>query len=484
MFGDFKGSSTIEAQVTPSNSSRPAFSRSLFPSDFIFGAGSAAYQIEGAAYIDGKGPSIWDTYSKNHPDRILDGSNGDVAADFYHRYKDDIKLMKKVGLDSFRFSISWPRVLPTGKVKGGVGINHKGVEFYNNLINELLSNGIVPFVTIFHWDVPQTLEDEYGGFLSPKIVKDFQEYAAFLFETFGDRVKHWCTLNEPFIFSLIGYNFGQTAPGRCSAYVGNCLGGDSATEPYIVGHNLLLAHAAAVKVYKQKFQVSQKGKIGITLVAEWYKSKLNTQSSRDAASRALEFSLGWFLHPITYGYYPRIMQSVLGNRLPNFTKYESYSLKGSFDFLGMNYYTGKYANALPAVSVNQSYYTDVQTHTGTFFMYPEGLQNLLIYIKNKYNNPPVYITENGVGDPSTLPFNVIINDTIRIKYIHDHISSILKSIKLGANVKAYYVWAFLDDFEWSSGYTSRFGLVYVDFKNNLGRHLKYSAYWYKHFLLK
>ncbi|KAF3433996.1 hypothetical protein FNV43_RR25099 [Rhamnella rubrinervis] len=534
-------SGTNGAAVTPGHSSTP-FNRTIFPPDFIFGAGSSAYQIEGAAHLDGKGPSNWDTFTKNHPDHIkqsgckpppngragiapaswckkellmrststggderrvltekieVTSSSGIVAADFYHRYKEDIQLMKKIGLDSFRFSISWSRVLPTGKIKGGV--NQQGVQFYNNLINELLSNGIMPFVTIFHWDVPQALEDEYGGFLNSAIVNDYQEYADFLFKTFGDRVKNWCTVNEPSIFTLIGYDLGLNAPGRCSNYVGNCAAGDSATEPYIVAHNLLLAHSAAVKVYKEKYQVSQKGKIGITLVTDWYKPKFNTQSSREATSRALDFNLGWFLHPITYGDYPETMKSIVGNRLPKFTKSESDSLIGSFDFLGMNYYTANYADALPAVTTNHSYYVDIQanfttekngvaigepTHISDFFMYPRGIQELLMYVKDKYKNPPVYITENGVGDPDTLPFIQAIKDGIRIRYLQGHLLHILKSIKSGANVKAYYVWSFLDDFEWASGYTVRYGLTYVDFKNNLERHLKYSAYWLKRFLLK
>ncbi|KAF3450132.1 hypothetical protein FNV43_RR06212 [Rhamnella rubrinervis] len=474
--------STIEAQVTPvtpSNSSRP-FNRTLFPADFIFGAGSAAYQIEGGAFIDGKGPSIWDTYTNKHPERIKDGSNGNVAADFYHRYKEDIHLMKKVGLDSFRFSISWSRVIPTGKYKGGAGVNPKGVAFYNNLITELLSKGIKPFVTIFHWDTPQGLEDEYGGFRNRSIVKDYEEYAEFLFKTFGDRVKNWCTVNEPSIFSLIGYDLGLNAPGRCSDYVGNCLGGNSATEPYIVGHNLLLAHLAAVKVYKQKYQVSQKGKIGITLVTDWYTPKFKTESSYNATYRALDFNLGWFLDPITYGHYPKTMRDIIGNNLPTFTKSESNSLIGSFDFLGLNYYTGQYVTALPPPTGNHSFYT----RTTSFFSYPKGLEAFLLHVKKYYKNPPVHITENGVGDPSTLSFDESIKDGVRIRYHYDHLVAILNSIKLGANVKAYYVWAFLDDFEWSNGYTSRFGLTYIDFKNNLGRRLKYSAYWFKHFLLK
>ncbi|XP_048325874.2 vicianin hydrolase [Ziziphus jujuba] len=494
----FTSTTSSGEAVKPSHYSMP-FNRTSFPPHFIFGAGSAAYQSEGAALQYGKGPSIWDTFTRNHPEKIKDRSSGLVADDFYHRYKEDIKLMKKIGLDSFRFSISWPRLLPTGKVKGGV--NKEGVQFYNNVINELLSNGIVPFVTLFHWDFPQALVDEYGGFLSPNIVEDYGAYADFVFKTFGDRVKNWATFNEPSLFSVKGYDGGVYAPGRCSDYAGNCTAGDSATEPYIVGHYQLLAHAQAVKVYKEKYQESQKGKIGITLVTNWFKPKFKTKSSREAASRALDFNLGWFLDPITYGDYPKTMQSVLGSRLPKFTKAQSVAIKGSIDFLGVNYYTTDYADAAPPATVNHSYYVDMQatltsekngvaigqrTDVSWLYIYPRGIQELLIYIKHKYKNPPVYINENGVGEAnnSTLPVKEAIKDSIRIRYLHGHLTYLLQSIKEGVNVKGYYAWSFLDDFEWGSGYTLRFGLTYIDFKNNLKRHLKYSAYWLKMFLLK
>ncbi|KAI4333179.1 hypothetical protein L6164_018017 [Bauhinia variegata] len=483
--------------VQPSNYTVP-FNRSSFPAGFVFGAGSAAYQTEGAATVDGRGPSIWDTFTKQHPEKILDGSNGDVAEDVYHKYKDDIKLMKEIGLDSFRFSISWPRIFPNGKGK----VNDLGVKFYNNLINELLSKRLTPFVTIFHWDVPQALEDEYGGFLSPKIVPDYRDYAEFCFKTFGDRVKNWVTLNEPFIFSVNGYNNGTLAPGRCSNHVGNCTAGNSATEPYIVGHNLLLAHAAAVRVYRAKYQGYQKGQIGITLVTHWFVPKSNSTASLEASSRTLEHYFGWFAHPITYGDYPQGMKSSIGDRLPKFTQVQSQLLRGSYDFLGVNYYTAYYAEYSYFTSgVNGSYYADIQTtitsvkngvSLGTatalswLYIYPEGLQQLLVHIKEKYNNPPIYITENGVAEAKndSKPIEEALKDGIRIQYHDSHLKSLLEAIKNGVNVKGYYIWSFLDDFEWGSGYTVRFGLVYVDFKNLLTRYLKSSAYWLKNFLLK
>ncbi|POO00090.1 Glycoside hydrolase [Trema orientale] len=227
--------------------------RERFPDYFLFGAGSSAYQWEGAANAYGRGPSIWDTFTSTFPEKIADRSSGAMADEVYFRYKEDIAMLKEIGFNSFRFSISWPRVLPRGKLSGGV--NQEGVQFYNNFINNLLSNGLKPLITLFHWDIPQALEDEYGGFLSPKIVNDFRDYVDFCFKEFGDRVKFWITINEPNFFAIGGYETGTKAPGRCSGYIGNCTFGNSATEPYLVVHHMVLAHATATKLYKDKYQI-------------------------------------------------------------------------------------------------------------------------------------------------------------------------------------------------------------------------------------
>ncbi|KAK9912328.1 hypothetical protein M0R45_036196 [Rubus argutus] len=477
------------------------FNRSSFPSGFLFGIGSAAYQSEGAALIDGRGPSIWDTFVRKHPEKIKDHSTGDVANDFYHHYKEDIKLMKKIGLDSFRLSISWSRLLPKGKVSGGV--NPLGVQFYNNLFDELLSNGIKPLVTLLHYDPPQALDDLYGGFLSPKIVNDYGDYADFCFKTFGDRVKLWITMNEPNGFAINGYDGGSFAPGRCSNYEGNCTSGDSATEPYIVAHHLLLAHSAAVKIYRDKYQASQKGEIGITIVTHWWKPKYPTLASRRAALRSLDFMYGWFTNPIIYGDYPKVMRTLVGDRLPKFTEAESKQIKGSLDFLGLNYYTTYYTEDAPASSnaVNHSWASDRQITLSTtdkngkligaatdldwLFVYPKGIRETLLYIKEKYNNPVIYITENGYayGYNASVPIQEARKDNLRIRYHHDHLWYLAKAIKDGVRVKGYYAWSFWDDFEWDAGYTVGFGFTLVDVKDNLKRYLKYSAYWYKMFLL-
>lgn len=488
------------AEGKPSQISTP-FNRTSFPPNFIFGAASSSYQYEGAVKEGGRGPSIWDTFTHKYPEKILDRSNGDVADDFYHRYKEDIKLMKFIGLNGFRLSISWPRVLPYGKLSKGV--NREGIAFYNNVINELLSKGIQPHVTLFHWDLPQALEDEYGGFLNPKIVDDYKDFAELCFKEFGDRVKHWATFNEPWTFCSAGYDSGTIggthAPGRCSAWMNKgCPAGDSSTEPYLVAHHIILSHATAVKLYREKYKPHQKGQIGIVLVTNWFIPYSKTITDIRAAQRALDFFYGWFLNPLTYGDYPRIMRTAVGNRLPKFTAEESKLVKGSYDYLGLNYYTANFGSPLPmANSPNISYSTDIQvnltsqrngkligepTGVSIFYSYPDGLRELLIYTKKKYNDPIIYITENGIGDSKKDTVKKGTNDPQRIRFYHGHFLALKAAIDAGVKVKGFFAWSFLDTFEWPSGYTLRFGLVFVDFKNGQKRYPKSSSYWLKKFL--
>ncbi|KAF3330115.1 Beta-glucosidase 11 [Carex littledalei] len=445
-----------------------SFNRSSFPPGFVFGTAASAYQYEGAAREGGKGPSIWDTFT-HLPDKIADGSNGDVADDFYHRYKEDIKTMKEMGMDAFRFSISWPRILPR----------------------------MQPFVTVFHWDVPQAIEDKYLGFLSPLVIKDYVDYSDICFKEFGDRVKHWITFNEPVIFCSMGYASGTMAPGRCSpGEAGNCTAGNSGTEPYICGHNMLLAHSAAVKLYKEQYQGTQKGKIGITLATHWFLPHSSSEADTIAAKRSLDFMYGWFMNPLTYGEYPVSMRKSLGIRLPKFTKEQSESLKGSYDFVGINYYTTYYAISNPASnSLRQSYDTDSKANRTALFciqpfktswinIYPPGLKDLMLYTKAIYQNPVIYITENGVNElaNNSLPLKEALNDIIRLSYHRNHLLALRSAIKHGADVRGYFAWSFMDNFEWASGYTNRFGLYFVDYNNNLTRYPKKSAVWFSMFL--
>ncbi|XP_052193360.1 beta-glucosidase 12-like [Diospyros lotus] len=482
----------VAASLAAADGSVPKyFNRTHFPKDFLFGASASAYQYEGAP--NKRGETIWDAFVRDFKSKISDGSNADVANGFYYLHKEDVQLMKSMGLNSFRFSISWARIFANGKLSGGV--NQVGVDFYNSLINELLANGITPFATLHHFDTPQALEKEYGSFLSEKIVHDFGDYAEFCYKTFGDRVKHWITFNEPNVFIAQGYDLGTMAPGRCSKWM-NCPAGDSATEPYIVGHNLLLAHAEAVKRFKTKFQASQKGEIGLTLVV----GGMYPVSNNDllASKRVQDFFTGWFLHPIVYGDYPRRMKLLVRNRLPGFTAAQSEMLKGSYDFVGVNYYSSYYITNVPFsnkpahLSYSSDYYASLGTTKdgtsigpllGTLYSVPRGFRDVLHYIKNFYKDPVIYITENGTGQYNNQTTEEGVKDPYRVEYYHTHLQALEQAIKEGSRVKGYLAWSLLDNFEWSSGYTIRYGINYVDYKN-LKRYPKYSAEWYKKFLLK
>ncbi|KAF2319356.1 hypothetical protein GH714_015038 [Hevea brasiliensis] len=477
------------------------FHRTYFPNDFIFGTSTSAYQIEGHTNTKGRGPSVWDTFTHETPERIKDGSNGDVAVDFYNNFKQDIQRVKNMGFKAFRMSISWSRVIPSGRIHEGV--NEEGIKFYNSVINEIKNKGLEPFVTIFHWDTPQALEDKYGGFLSRNIVDDYRDYADLLFEKFGKQVKYWMTFNEPWALSGFAYDDGVFAPGRCSSWVNRqCRAGNSATEPYIVAHHLLLSHAAAVQIYREKYQTTQDGKIGITLFTFWYEPLSNKSADIEAAKTALDFMFGLWMDPITYGQYPRTVKDLVGDRLLEFTDKESRLLRGSYDFLGLQYYTSYYAKPNATVDPNHiRYKTDghiIETpydydgkligpraYSPWFYIFPKGIRHLLNYTKDTYNNPVIYITENGVDNENneSQPIGKALNDTFRIEYYQKHLWNVLRSLKeYKVNVKGYFAWSYLDNFEWNIGYTSRFGLYYVDYKDNLKRCPKSSAFWFCRFL--
>ncbi|CAA2961817.1 beta-glucosidase-like [Olea europaea subsp. europaea] len=491
--------------------------RSDFPKDFLFGSATSAYQVEGCWAKDGKGMSNWDCFTQRQPDKIADGSNGCVAIDQYNKFKEDVALMKKVGLDSYRFSIAWTRILPGGKLC--YGVSKEGIKYYSDLIDALLDEGITPCATIFHWDVPECLEKEYGGFLSPEIVKDFSDFAEVCFWEFGDRVKYWITMNEPWSFTLQGYVLGSFPPcrgsntpasleqdychHRCHVAQTICPNGNPGTEPYIVAHNLILSHAAAVDIYKQKYQAHQGGQIGITNVSCWYEPLTDTEADRDAASRALDFMLGWFVAPIVTGDYPQSMRKIVGNRLPQFTREEMKLVKGSYDFLGINYYTANYASHEPLKPGSPpDYNTDrlgrytterdgkpIGPKAGSDWLYivPSGIYKLMLYMKNTYNNPIIYITENGVDEKNdnTLTVADACKDETRIKYHHDHLVYLKKAMDQGANVRGYFIWSMFDNFEWGAGYSVRFGIFYIDYKNGLyTRFPKNSAKWWMNFLDK
>ncbi|KAG2326098.1 hypothetical protein Bca52824_008826 [Brassica carinata] len=477
--------------------------RASFPKGFLFGTASSSYQYEGAVTEGERGQSMWDHFSNRFPHRISDHSHGNVAVDFFHRYKEDIKRMKDINMDSFRLSIAWPRVIPYGKRERGV--SEEGIKFYNDVIDELLANEITPLVTIFHWDTPQDLEDEYGGFLSEQIIDDFRDYASLCFERFGDRVSLWCTLNEPWVYSVAGYDTGRKAPGRCSKYVnGASVAGMSGYEAYIVSHNMLLAHAEAVQVFRKCDHIKN-GQIGIAHNPLWYEPyDPSDPDDVEGCNRAMDFMIGWHMNPTVYGDYPEVMKKIVGKRLPSFTESQSRKLKGSFDFVGINYYSSVYAKNVAEVDPDKPFWRSdqhvewkkqnkegkaigAQGGVDWNLIYPQGLRKVLNYAKNKYGNPKFIITENGHCDAyeKKKPKLSELMDMTRTDYHRKHISNLYKAIyEDGVQVGGYFAWSLLDNCEWNCGYEIRYGLFYVDYENGLERYPKMSAMWFKEFLKK
>ncbi|PAN31556.1 hypothetical protein PAHAL_5G427500 [Panicum hallii] len=468
----------VAAAAEAVGSAAPAGSRELggglsrddFPRGFVFGAGTSAYQWEGAAAEDGRAPSVWDTFAHaagHHP------GDGDVAANGYHKYKEDVKLMKETGLDAFRFSISWPRLIPNGRGE----VNPKGLEYYNNLINELLDHGIEPHATLFQYDLPQVLEDEYNGWLSPQIIDDFTAYSDVCFREFGDRVTNWTTLNEPNAAALLGYDVGFAPPGRCSEPFGNCPNGNSVTEPYIVGHHSLLAHSSAVSLYRKKYQEKQHGVIGMNIFIYDFIPLTNSTEDTTATERAKAFYTGWFLDPLYHGDYPDIMKKNAGSKLPKFSNNQSEQLVNSVDFLGVNYYSIMYVKDDPqaASSNERDFLADISAKT--IYTNTATIQGVLEYFKQYYGNPPIYIHENGY------PMNqdVVFDDGPRVEFLSEHLTSLADSVRNGSNTKGYFAWSLMDLYELLGG--STYGLYYVDFADQeLQRYPRRSAIWYADFL--
>ncbi|OEL36366.1 Beta-glucosidase 34 [Dichanthelium oligosanthes] len=397
--------------------------------------------------------------------KITDFSNADVAVDQYHRFEEDIQLMADMGMDAYRFSIAWPRIFPNGTGE----VNQAGIDHYNNLINALLTKGIEPYVTLYHWDLPQALEDKYTGWLDRQIINDYATYAETCFKAFGDRVKHWITFNEPHTVTVQGYDSGLHAPGRCSVLLHlYCEQGNSGTEPYIVAHNIILAHATVSDIYRNKYKTKQNGQLGISFDVIWYEPMSNSTADVEATKRAQEFQLGWFADPFFFGDYPAIMRSRVGNRLPKFTAKEAALVKGSLDFMGINHYTTFYTKDDESTIIG-TLLNNTLADTGTIslpfrngkpigdransiwlYIVPGSMRSLMNYVKDRYNTPPVYITENGNED--------------------------------GCDVRGYFVWSLLDNWEWTAGYTSRFGMYFVDYKDKLKRYPKNSVQWFKNLL--
>ncbi|XP_070577049.1 cytosolic beta-glucosidase-like [Ptychodera flava] len=453
---------------------RDALYYDTFPEGFIWSSATSAYQIEGAWNEDGKGPSIWDTWT-HEGGNVHNDETGDVACDSYHKYKEDVAMMKNLGLKYYRFSIAWSRVLPNGTIDN---INELGIQYYNNLIDELIANGIQPMVTLYHWDLPQALHDSYGGWMSEDIVEDFANYASLCFERFGDRVKFWLTFNEPWIISLLGYESGVFAPGVQ----------ESGTTPYIVTHNLIKSHARAWHIYDEEYRSTQEGEVGITLNSDWNEPHNRSNPDHVAASdQAMQFNLGWFAHPIyKNGDYPEIMKTRIANisaqqgypksRLPEFTEEEKAYIAKTGDFFGLNHYSSNYVVNADSVdySTPPSWGKDANIPTwkeeewpssGSDWLKPVpwGIRQILIWIDKEYDGIESYVTENGVSTKDVFE----LNDESRIKFYKSYINEVLKAVKIdGANCRGYAAWSLMDNFEWGAGYSERFGMHYVDFTDD------------------
>lgn len=444
--------------------------------NFFWGTATSSYQIEGGVSEGGRGWSVWDAFCRI-PGRVRDMSNGDIACDSYHRFPEDVAMMKQLGVNAYRFSIAWPRIQPTGRGEA----NPAGIAYYNRLIDLLLENGITPFITLYHWDLPLDLEMAHDGWLNPQITDDFAAYAELCFKAFGDRVKHWITLNEPWCVSVLGYGSGGFPPGRT---------GD--TEPYIVAHHLLLAHGKAVRRFREG---GYGGSIGISNNCDWREPLTDSPEDRAAAQRAVEFFYGWFTDPVVFGDYPSVMRERVGARLPQFTPEERALVKGSADFLGLNHYSTLYASETPPENGNDigangnggmnddqqvclSVSPDWEQTDMQWNIVPWGFRKLLNWIADRYKGYPVYVTENGCACPEPDAMSALHDDQ-RCRFLKGYTDAMLAARKEdGIDVRGYFCWCLMDNFEWAHGYHKRLGLIRVT-PGNLERIPKASFYVYR-----
>jgi beta-glucosidase len=431
-----------------------------FPDGFLWGASTSAYQIEGAPLADGAGPSIWQRFTHS-PGLTANGDTGDVACDHYHRWREDVALMRELGLRSYRFSISWSRVLPEGRGR----VNRKGLDFYSRLVDALLDGGIQPNVTLFHWDLPEALDDR-GGWLNPDIADWFADYARVVYDALDDRVPMWATLNEPWVVTDGGYLHGMLAPGHRNLF-----------EAPRATHNLLRAHARGVQAYR----AGGKHRIGLVVNIEPKYPASDAPADIAATERAHAYMNRQYLDPVLLGRYPDEMREVFGEAWPEFPAEDLQLLREKFDFLGVNYYTRSVVRddpkALPvrAASVRQPQHA--HTETG-WELYPDGLTDTLVWITERYGRIPLYVTENGAAfyDPPHA-IDGEVRDPLRVWYYREHLRAARRAIERGVDLRGYYAWSLLDNFEWSLGYAKRFGLVHVNY-GTLERTPKESARYY------
>jgi beta-galactosidase len=430
--------------------------------NFVWGAATAAYQVEGAVRADGRGPSVWDLWSAI-PGRMNGSDTGDVACDQYNRWQEDVKLMQDIGLRSYRLSLSWSRIMPEGRG----AVNTAGLDHYERVVDGLLSAGIAPLITLYHWDLPASLQFAMGGWLHSDSAVAFADYAETVFKRLGDRVKLWLTLNEPWVVVDAGYFQGIHPPGVSDRRLG-----------YRAGHNLLRAHAYAVERFRRGSQNA--GAISFALNTTYSYPATPSAQDAEAAQRAMLNFAGWFTDPPHFGDYPAVMRERLGDLLPAFTDEDSRLLKRSMDFLALNFYFAdvvKHAPGNGAMEYELVPQPQLQHTEMGWPVTPDGLYQILHWLHRRYDGLPVYVTENGAACDDKPDGVGFVEDRDRIAYLRDHILAARRAMREGVDLRGYYVWSLLDNLEWTLGYSKRFGLIHCD-RRTLKRTMKASAHWY------
>ncbi len=431
-----------------------------FPKNFAWGAATAAYQIEGAWQAEGKGESIWDRFCHT-PGKIEQGHTGDIACDHYSRWREDVALLKELGVNSYRFSIAWPRILPAGRG----AVNPAGLAFYDRLVDALLEAGITPYATLYHWDLPQALQDA-GGWPSRDLAGAFCEYADQTSRVLGDRVSHWMTFNEPYVSAVLGYYLGIHAPGHTDQ-----------AETLAAAHHLLLAHGQAVPILRANVKHAQ---VGIVLNIHPQTPASDSPADHAEARRMDGIINRWFLDPLAGRGYPADIVGYYETNLPFVKPGDMQTIAAPLESLGINYYSRGIARAqdLPeGKNLPVTVYPGPQTEMG-WEVYPQGLTDLLERFHREYDFPLYFVTENGAAYMDMPDAQGEVQDSERLAYIRLHLIALHAAIQAGVPVGGYFAWSFMDNFEWAFGYTKRFGLVYVDFDSQK-RTLKRSARWYK-----